>query len=88
VFIDSAATALLIIKEQKPMRKVSIIICIIVICMGAAWALEVEAASQIEFVGGTTFDFGDVQANETLTHIFVFRNIGDEVLKIENLESG
>ena len=88
MFADNTAIVLLIMKEQNSMRKVHITICIIAVCMGSAWALRVDAAPQIEFEGGVTFDFGDVQANEKLTHIFVFRNIGDKVLKIERLESG
>lgn len=51
-------------------------------------AIHVEAAAKIEFMGGMTFDFGKVPPNTSLKHDFVFKNIGDDMLRIENLRGG
>ena len=70
------------------MKKVGIAIWIITFCACFTWVFSVSAAPQIEFVEGTTFDFGKAEANKKLTHTFVFKNNGDKILKIERLESG
>lgn len=70
------------------MKRVGIAIWIISFCVWVTWVFGVEAAPQIEFVEGTTFDFGKAEINKKLTHTFVFKNTGDTVLKIERLESG
>jgi hypothetical protein len=70
------------------MRKTSILLCIVVFCVGLVWAFALYAAPRVEFVEGVVFDFGNVQANETLTHIFVFKNTGDKVLKVEQVKGG
>ena len=70
------------------MKKIGIGLLIIMGCGYFVWTAVVQAAPQVEFVGGTTFDFGDVQANEKLTHTFGFKNTGDAVLKIGKVEGG
>lgn len=59
---------------------------IAVLCMMLAQVTV--AAPQIEFVGGPTFNFGGVEPNATLTHEFVFKNTGDEVLEIIQVKGG
>lgn len=70
------------------MKKTGMLICMIVFCVSFIWVGVTHAAPQMEFVEGTTFDFGNVQANARLNHIFVFKNIGDEVLHIKNVKGG
>jgi hypothetical protein len=86
VSINKAGVVLLIIGVFVFMR--SIAIWIIAFCVCFIWAFGVEAAPQIEFVKGITFDSGKVEINNKLTHTFVFKNTGDSTLKIERLESG
>lgn len=50
------------------------------------WALTIQAAPQITFEQ-TSFEYGDAQANSTITHTFTFKNTGDEALIIESLHS-
>jgi hypothetical protein len=52
------------------------------------WVQSSPAAPQLEVVDGTTFDFGNVRANQTLTHTFVLKNIGDSVLNIQQAKGG
>jgi hypothetical protein len=47
-----------------------------------------QAAPRIEFVGGATFDFGDVQVRQKLEHVFVFKNTGDAVLRVQQVSGG
>ncbi len=70
------------------MGKTGVTICIIMFCVWGVWTLIADATPQLEFVGGTTFDFGDVQPNEKLTHTFVFKNTGEKTLKIEQVKGG
>lgn len=70
------------------MKKTSISVYLFVCCVYFILGAVVYATPQIEFVEGTTFDFGNVQANEQLTHVFVFKNAGDTMLKIENVKGG
>ncbi|GAK52503.1 hypothetical protein U14_03754 [Candidatus Moduliflexus flocculans] len=70
------------------MKKSSILMGMFLICACFALSLPAQAAPQLEVVGGTTFDFGDVQPNQTLTHEFVFKNTGDSVLTIEQVKGG
>ena len=70
------------------MKKTGMAMLIIIGCVYFAWTAIAQAAPQVEFVGGTTFEFGDVQANEKLTHTFGFKNTGDAVLKIGKVEGG
>jgi len=70
------------------MKRVGIAIWIITFCTSFTWAFGVDASPQIEFIKGATFDFGKAEVNKKLTHTFVFKNVGDKVLKIERLESG
>ncbi len=63
----------------------------------AANAVDVEKAAvsktevtesaqmpKVEVVGGTTFDFGNMQQGASKQHTFVFRNIGKAPLKLQN----
>ena len=70
------------------MNKKGLAMCLIVAGICLVWASAAFAAPKIEFVENLTFDFGNVKANETLTHEFVFKNIGDVVLKIDQVKGG
>jgi hypothetical protein len=52
------------------------------------WGQSSQAVPQLEVVDGTTFDFGDVQPHQTLTHTFVLKNLGDSVLSIQQAKGG
>ena len=52
------------------------------------WTIAAVAAPNIEFEGGVSVDFGDVKANTTLEHMFVFTNTGDQVLQIHRVKGG
>ncbi len=41
-----------------------------------------------DIVRDATYDFGEVQANQTLTHTFVLKNIGDSVLRAVQQATG
>ena len=70
------------------MKKSSILMGIFLIGIGFALSAPVQAAPMLEVVDGTTFDFGNVQPNQQLTHEFVFNNTGDSVLVIEQVKGG
>jgi hypothetical protein len=70
------------------MKKIGITLLVGLGCIFLVWTAATQAAPKVEFVGGTTFDFGDVQANEQLAHTFVFKNTGDTVLKIGEVKGG
>ena len=70
------------------MKKSSILRGMFLICVCLALSASAQAAPQLEVVGGVTFDFGDVQPNQQLTHEFVFKNTGDSVLVIEQVKGG
>lgn len=70
------------------MQKTRLTLMIIGCCLCVAWAFVAQAAPQIEFAADGKFDFGNVPANEKLTHTFVFKNTGDAVLKIEQVKGG
>ena len=70
------------------MKKSSILMGMFLICLCFAVSVPAQAAPQLEAVGGITFDFGDVQPNQQLTHEFVFKNTGDSVLVIEQVKGG
>jgi hypothetical protein len=79
----------LTIKEYEPrMNKKDLAMCLIVVGLCFIWTATAFAAPKIEFGENLTFDFGNVKANETLTHEFVFKNIGDVVLKIDQVKGG
>jgi hypothetical protein len=65
-------------------KRILTYIGLLLFCSG--WAYTAHAAPQIEFEQ-TTFDCGDVKADTATTHAFAFKNIGDELLKIESLHS-
>jgi len=56
--------------------------CTIIMSCRCAWA-----APSIHFEQ-TSFDFGRVIQGKRVTHVFEFRNTGDEVLTIQNLRAG
>jgi hypothetical protein len=58
------------------------------VCVTLMWAVTAFATPNIEFTDGLTFDFGDVKANTTLEHTFVFTNTGDQVLHIPQVKGG
>jgi hypothetical protein len=68
------------------MRTKRILTCIGLLLFCSGWAYTAHAAPQIEFEQ-TTFDCGDVKADTAATHTFAFKNIGDELLRIESLHS-
>jgi hypothetical protein len=70
------------------MKTWSISIILIVSCVCVFWTTEAAAAPNIEFEGGVAVDFGDVEANTTLEHMFVFTNTGDQVLQIHQVKGG
>jgi len=70
------------------MKRASILCGILIFCFWVIGTQVSQAAPRLEVVGGTTFDFGDVQANTTLTHTFILKNVGDSLLKILQLKSG
>ena len=70
------------------MKRSSILIGLLLFCLWMACGKASQAAPQLEIVGGASFDFGDAQPNQALTHEFVFRNHGDSVLKIEQVKGG
>lgn len=59
---------------------------LLIAALSMVGGLPIQAAPQITFEE-TTFDYGDIQADSTITHVFVFRNTGDEPLIIESLQS-
>lgn len=58
------------------------------LCVCLLWGAMVDAAPKIEFVEGAEFNFGMVQPNASLNHVFVFKNTGDEVLRIDSVKGG
>lgn len=70
------------------MKKSSILSNILMLFFLFTGAQTLLAAPQLEVVGGPTFNFGDVQANQTLTHTFVLKNVGDTVLHIQQAKGG
>jgi hypothetical protein len=70
------------------MKRSSILSGVFILCFWIVLVQSSQAAPQLEVINGPTFDFGDVQANQTLTHIFVLKNSGDSVLKIEQASGG
>jgi len=70
------------------MKKSSIFMGMFVFCACLLLNIPVEAAPQLEVVDGITFDFGNVQPNQQLTHEFVFKNTGDSALIIEQVKGG
>ena len=70
------------------MKRSSIFIALFTLfsCFGL---IQVSGATpQLEVIDGISFDFGDVQPNQTLTHNFVFRNHGDSTLNILKAKGG
>lgn len=59
-----------------------------ILCVTMMWTSTAIAAPKIEFEGGPSFDFGDVEPNTTLQHTFVFTNSGDAVLQIPQVKGG
>lgn len=70
------------------MKRSSILIAVFILFLFLVAVQGAQAAPQLDVVGGTTFDFGDVQANQTLRNIFIFKNHGDSVLNIEQAKGG
>ncbi len=70
------------------MKRVNMVVGVCVVCLCSLLIQVVQAAPQLEVVEGTTFDFGDMQANTTLTHSFILKNVGDRLLKIEKVKAG
>lgn len=70
------------------MKKSSILSSLLVLFFICVGTQAILAAPQLEVVGGPTYDFGDVQANQTLTHTFVLKNVGDDVLRIQQAKGG
>lgn len=70
------------------MKKSSILIGMLWVFLLVGGGEGVQAAPQLEIVGGSTYDFGEVQANQTLTHTFVLKNTGDSVLRIQQAKGG
>ncbi|GAK55823.1 hypothetical protein U27_02782 [Candidatus Vecturithrix granuli] len=70
------------------MKKSSILIGMLWVFFLVGEGQSVHAAPRLEIVGGPTYDFGEVQANQTLTHTFVLKNTGDSVLRIQQAKGG
>jgi len=70
------------------MARAPVALCLLACCVCAVHAQELGAAPRIEFIGGTTFDAGDVRPNQTLGHVFTCRNTGDAAAKIAPLVTG
>ena len=70
------------------MKKSSILFAILILCFLCIRSQGLQAAPLLEIEGGITFDFGDVQINQTLKHTFILKNIGDRMLKIEQAKGG
>ncbi len=70
------------------MKRANILSGVLIFCLGVFWVQMGQAAPRLEVVGGIVYDFGDVEANTTLTHTFILKNVGDSVFKIEQLKSG
>jgi hypothetical protein len=58
------------------------------VVMVISWTSAANAAPDIEFVGGLSFDFGDVRSGVTVERLFTFTNTGDQVLRIEQVKGG
>lgn len=70
------------------MKRSRIFLCVFVLCLCFVWNQVGQATPQLEVVDGTSFNFGDIQANTTLTHTFILKNVGDSLLKIEKVRAG
>ncbi len=70
------------------MKKSSILMGLFLIGVCFILSVPAQATPQLEVVDGISFDFGDVQPNQTLTHEFVFENHGDSTLIIEQVKGG
>ena len=70
------------------MKRSSIFITLFLLVVSLCSIQSSEAAPQVEVIDGTTFDFGEVEGNQTITHEFVLKNSGDSVLRIENTKGG
>lgn len=69
------------------MKTRSMSLILIVGCLCLLLTIGAVAAPNIEFEG-VSVDFGDVKANTTLEHMFVFTNTGDQVLQIHQVKGG
>lgn len=71
------------------MKRVSVVcVGMLIGCLVVLLPQISHAAPKIEFADGIEFDFGKVEAEETLSHTFVFKNAGDSVLNIEQVKGG
>jgi len=70
------------------MKKSSIFIAVFTLCIIFMVVQKSQAVPRLEVVDGTSFDFGSVDGNQTITHEFVFKNHGDSVLNILKAKGG
>lgn len=70
------------------MKKSSILIVILWVFFLVSEGQNVMAEPRLEIVEGPSWDFGEVAANQTLTHTFVLKNTGDSVLHIQQAQGG
>ena len=70
------------------MKRSSILIAVFTLGVIFAFALKSQAAPKLEVVDGSSFNFGTVSGNQTITHEFVFKNHGDSVLHILKAKGG
>jgi hypothetical protein len=59
----------------------------IFLCIFSWTAKGLWASPQIHF-DHITFDFGRVIQGQKVSHVFEFKNIGDETLNIKNVKAG
>ncbi len=70
------------------MKRSSILIVLFTLCAIFSGAQKSLAVPKLEVIGGTNFDFGIVNGNQTITHEFVLNNHGDSVLHILKAKGG
>lgn len=69
-------------------RAVKVVLFLFLVYLAASFVSQAQAEGPKLLIPQTSFDFGYVPPQSVISHYYLVKNVGEDILKIENVKPG
>jgi hypothetical protein len=74
--------------EERMERAVKVVFFLFLVCLAGSFASQAQAEGPKLLIPQTSFDFGYAPPQSVISHYYLVKNVGEDVLKIEKVKPG
>jgi hypothetical protein len=74
--------------EERMKRAVRVVLFLFLVCLVGGFISQAQAEGPKLLIPQTMFDFGYVPPQSKISHYYLVKNVGEDILKIEKVKPG